>query len=128
MGLKGVFIKNGKAVFYKPSPLYFEPVPPSFRFAALGKKAQPIPGGANSKERIMAKWAVKDQGEFEARQSCFDFGAACRFVSSIALDVKKALTGYVSRLFKKAPVAVRKAHQLVLELNSIAQIPMVYGK
>lgn len=72
----------------------------------------------------MAKWAVKDQSEFEARQSCFDFGAACRFVSSIALDVKKALTGYVSRLFKKAPVAVRKAHQLVLELDSIAQIPM----
>lgn len=72
----------------------------------------------------MAKWAVKDQGEFEARQSCFDFGAACRFVSSIALDVKKALTGYVTRLFKKAPAAAQKSHQLVLELDAIAQIPM----
>lgn len=75
----------------------------------------------------MAKWAVKDQGEFEARQSCFDFGAACRFVSSIALDVKKALTGYVSRLFAKPEPAVKRSHQLVLELDSIAQIPMMYG-
>jgi len=71
----------------------------------------------------MAKWAVKDKAEFEARQACFDFGAACRFVNSLVVDVKKALTGFVSRLFKKTAATV-KAHQLVLELDGIAQMPL----
>lgn len=71
----------------------------------------------------MAKWAVKDKAEFEARQACFAFGDACRFVLSVVVDVKKALTGYVSRLFKK-PVPTIKFHQLVLELDGIAQMPL----
>lgn len=73
----------------------------------------------------MAKWAVQDKAEFEARQGCFEFGDACRFVIQIAIDVKKALTGFVTKLFKKT-ATVRKVHQLVLELDSIAQIPIVY--
>lgn len=74
----------------------------------------------------MAKWAVKDKAEFEARQSCLDFGAACRFVNALVADVKKALTGYVSRLFKKISPTI-KVRQLVLELDGIAQIPMIYA-
>jgi hypothetical protein len=66
----------------------------------------------------MAKWAVNDKTEFEARQSCFDFGAACRFINALVVDVKKALRGYVSRLFKKISPTI-KARQLVLELDGI---------
>jgi len=72
----------------------------------------------------MAKWAIKDKWEFEARQSCFDFGAACRFVNDLVVDVKKALTGFVKRLFKVTPVKVKRPHQLVLELDAIAQVPL----
>lgn len=71
----------------------------------------------------MAKWAVQDKADFEARQACFDFGDACRFVAALTLDVKKALTGFVQRLFKQ-PATVQKAHQLVLELDDIAKMPL----
>lgn len=72
----------------------------------------------------MRNTAIKDKAEFEARQQCFDFGAACRFVASLAHDVKKALTSYVKAFFTKAKPIFKKPHQLVLELDSIAQMPL----
>lgn len=65
-----------------------------------------------------------DRKEFERRQLALEFGAACRFVNSLVVDVKKALTGFVKGLFTKAAPAAPYFHQLVLELDGIAQIPL----
>lgn len=72
----------------------------------------------------MNRYTPRKSAEFEARQFCFAFGEACRFVASLANDVKKALTGYVKAFFTKAAPIFKKPHQLVLELNGIAQIPL----
>jgi hypothetical protein len=72
----------------------------------------------------MNRYKPRKSAEFEARQKCFDFGMACRFVAELANDVKKALTGYVKAFFAKAAPAFKKPHQLVLELVAIAQIPL----
>ena len=70
----------------------------------------------------MSRYTPKT-AEFESRQMCFDFGAACRFVAALTLDVKKALGDYAKRLFAK-PVATLKQFQLVLESDDIAQAPL----
>lgn len=72
----------------------------------------------------MNRYTPRKSAEFEKRQFCFSFGDACRFVAALAADVKKALTGYVKRLFPKILVNLKKPHQLVLELDAIAQIPL----
>lgn len=71
----------------------------------------------------MNRYTPRKSAEFEARQYCFDFGDACRFVASTAADVKKALTSWVKRLFTKILIE-KKPHQLVLEIDAIAQIPL----
>lgn len=72
----------------------------------------------------MSRYTPRNSAEFEARQFCFAFGEACRFVASTAASVKKALTSWVKRLFVKIDTS-RKPHQLVLELDSIAQMPLL---
>lgn len=72
----------------------------------------------------MNRYTPRKSAEFEKRQQCFSFGDACRFVAALAADVKKALTNYVKAFFAKSAPAGRKPHQLVLELDSIAQIPL----
>lgn len=71
----------------------------------------------------MNRYTPRNSAEFEARQFCFAFGEACRFVASTAANVKKALTNYVRAFFTKILVE-KKPHQLVLELDAITQIPM----
>lgn len=71
----------------------------------------------------MNRYTPRKSAEFEARQYCFDFGDACRFVAALANDVKKTLATWVKRLFAR-PDTSKKPHQLVLELDSIAQIPL----
>lgn len=71
----------------------------------------------------MSRYTPRNSAEFEARQFCFAFGEACRFVASSAANVKKALTSWVKRLFTKILVE-KKPHQLVLELDGIAQMPL----
>lgn len=71
----------------------------------------------------MNRYTPRKSAEFEERQFCFSFGEACRFVASTAADVKKALTKYVRAFFTKILVE-KKPHQLVLELDGIAQMPL----
>lgn len=74
----------------------------------------------------MAKWAVKDQAEFEARQMAFEFAEACRFVAQLAADTKKRLASMFAKWKKgfHTGTPFKKPHQLVLELDSISQIPL----
>lgn len=74
----------------------------------------------------MSRYTPRQSAEFEARQQCFDFGAACRFVAATVYDVKKALTSWVKGFFAKADTT-KKPQQLVLELDAIAQTPMIYA-
>lgn len=48
----------------------------------------------------MRNTAIKDKAEFEARQACFEFGDACRFVLDLVWSVKKSLQSYVTAMFK----------------------------
>lgn len=72
----------------------------------------------------MSRYTPRQSAEFEARQQCFDFGMACRFVASLTNDVKKALTGYVKTFFAKAEPTTKRPHQLVLELDGLAKMPL----
>lgn len=64
----------------------------------------------------MSRYTPRQSTEFEARQLCFEFGDACRFVAALVTNVKKALTGYVRALFNKIETP-QKAEQLNLELT-----------
>lgn len=71
----------------------------------------------------MRRYKPTDNAEFETRQLCLAFGDACRFVAQLAANVKKTLTGYITAFFR-TPAPKIKFHQLVLELDAIAQIPL----
>lgn len=63
--------------------------------------------------------------EFRRRCKAFDFAAVAQAVVEIALEARKALKGWWNAVRPKVEtVKVRKPHQLVLELNGIAQIPL----
>ena len=67
----------------------------------------------------MAKWAIKDQAEFESRQSCFEFGNACRFVLALVVDVKKTLGSWAKGFlmnFRMQRPETKKPEQLRLNL------------
>lgn len=75
----------------------------------------------------MKKYQVTDRAEFEARQMpLFDFvtnlviKAARDVAEHIAARVKPWWAGFKARMAAPA----KKCHQLVLELNSIAQMPL----
>lgn len=77
----------------------------------------------------MAKWAVKDKAEFEARQGFFDFAVVARAVVELKLGFQKKLRAMFSTWKKgfRTFDTVKKPHQLVLELDAIAQIPLVFA-
>jgi len=65
--------------------------------------------------------------EFQKRQRGFDFAVVARAVLEIAVETKKRLATMAKTLlkgFRMPRRAERKPYQLVLELDSIAQIPM----
>lgn len=67
----------------------------------------------------MRNTAIKDKAEFEARQQCFEFGAACRFVNDLAISVKNSLKAYaagVLRNFKMPAAETKKPEQFRLNL------------
>lgn len=64
----------------------------------------------------MNRYTPRNQSEFEARQHCFDFGMACRFVASLANDVKKHLANYVRKFFAKPENQISPPTQLFLDL------------
>lgn len=67
----------------------------------------------------MKHTAIRDKAEFEARQQCFDFGMACRFVNDLIVSVKKSLTTYakgVLRNFRMPVPETKKPDQLRLNL------------
>lgn len=70
----------------------------------------------------MRKWAVQDQKEFEARQGCFEFGDACRFVAELAAQVKASISGWATRFIKafRAPRQTKKPEQFRLDLDGLA--------
>lgn len=64
---------------------------------------------------------ISDKTEFEARQGCFDFGEACRFVNDLIADVKKSLAQWAKGFIRKiamARQAVMFAEQLALNLTT----------
>lgn len=64
--------------------------------------------------------------EFRTRQGRFDFAEVALAVLDIAVSVKAALGGWWKKVRPVVVQAVKKPHQLVLELDNIAQIPMRY--
>lgn len=71
--------------------------------------------------------AYETTEEFKKRQSGFDFAVVARAVLEIAVETKKRLATMAKTLlkgFRMPRPAERKPHQLVLELDSIAHIPM----
>lgn len=50
----------------------------------------------------MSRYTPRKSSEFEARQLCFEFGEACRFVAKLAAEVKKTLKSWAAKMF--APV------------------------
>lgn len=72
----------------------------------------------------MNRYTPRNSAEFEARQMCFEFGKrARRIAAEVAATIKKA-GKWLTKHFR-APLTGQKPHQLVLELDSIAQIPLL---
>lgn len=64
----------------------------------------------------MAKWAIKDKAEFEARQAQFDFAIVARTVLNLTISLKKRL-GKMFKAWKKGfrtYADVKKPYQLVI--------------
>ena len=67
----------------------------------------------------MRNTAIKDKAEFESRQQCLEFGAACRFVLDLAVSVKESLKAYAKGLlrnFRMPTTETKKPEQLRLNL------------
>lgn len=74
--------------------------------------------------------AYQHTAEFEARQMGFDFALVARTVLEIARAAKARLVAWWKGERKglyPAP-SRQKFHQLVLDLDSIAQIPMIFDQ
>lgn len=61
--------------------------------------------------------------EFRSRCMAFDFAVVAQAVVDIALETRKALTRWLKSVRPVVKSTFRKPHQLILELNGIAQIP-----
>ncbi len=64
----------------------------------------------------MNRYTPRNSAEFEARQQCFDFGTACRFVADLTASVKKNLANYVRKFFAKHEQPISPPKQLFLDL------------
>lgn len=62
--------------------------------------------------------------EFRARCKAFDFAIVAHAVLDVIVAAKKKLTAWWNRERPHAPAKVMKCHQLVLELDDIAQMPL----
>lgn len=70
----------------------------------------------------------QEGGEFKARQGRFDFATVALAVLDVAVSVKAALSDWWSKVRPVVvQVVMRKPHQLVLELDGIAQMPLFRG-
>lgn len=71
----------------------------------------------------MNRYTPRNSDEFEERQMCFDFGKRARRIArEVAATIAKA-GRHLAKHFRKALPAI-KFHQLVLELDALAQIPL----
>lgn len=71
----------------------------------------------------MNRYTPRNSDEFEARQMYFDFGKRARRIArEVAATIAKA-GRHLAKHFRKAFPAI-KFHQLVLELDAIAQMPL----
>lgn len=64
----------------------------------------------------MSRYTPRQSAEFEARQRCFDFGMACRFVADLTANVKKSLTNWTRKFFAKPTKPTSPPVQLFLDL------------
>lgn len=64
----------------------------------------------------MNRYTPRQSAEFDARQQCFDFGMACRFVADLTASVKKHLANYVRKFFTKPEKHTSPPKQLFLDL------------
>lgn len=73
--------------------------------------------------------AYQQTAEFEARQMAFDFAAVARVVMEIAAGARKKATAFLRDFSRRcwsgwAAKTAKRPHQLVLELDAIAQMPL----
>lgn len=54
---------------------------------------------------------------------CFEFGRRARLVAASVAKTIRTMKKWLAREFRQA-IQVKKPHQLVLELDSIAQLPL----
>lgn len=72
----------------------------------------------------MNRYTPRQSAEFEARQGCFEFGKRARRIArEVEATIKKA-GKHLAKHFRKVFPAI-KFHQLVLELDAIAQLPLI---
>ena len=62
--------------------------------------------------------------EFRSRCKAFDFAAVAQAVVEIALEARKSMKGWWNAHRPTFKAVFKKPHQLVLELDGIAQIPL----
>lgn len=75
----------------------------------------------------MKRFQVKDRAEFEARQMpLFDFvtNLAIKAAREVAEHIKGRVTPWWSAFRQRMTMAPKKARQLVLELDELAQMPL----
>lgn len=75
----------------------------------------------------MAKWAVKDQAEFEARQlPLFDFvtNLAIKAARDVASHIKNTVQPWWRAFRARMAAPATACRQFVLELDAIAQMPL----
>lgn len=65
--------------------------------------------------------------EFKSRCKAFDFAVVAHAVLEIALEAKKKMAEWWKANRPRFTPQIKKPHQLVLELDSLAQIPMFKG-
>ncbi|WP_234087406.1 hypothetical protein [Azonexus sp. R2A61] len=75
----------------------------------------------------MKRFKVEDRAEFEARQMpLFDFvtNLAIKAARDVAQYIKASVAPWWKGFQKRMASAMKKPNQLVLELDSIAQMPL----
>ncbi|MDP2881580.1 MAG: hypothetical protein Q8N89_08375 [Azonexus sp.] len=65
----------------------------------------------------MNRYTPRRSAEFEARQFCFAFGDACRFVADLTAKIKNDLKKWAFNLFKPVLAPFTPPEQRILDLN-----------
>lgn len=66
--------------------------------------------------------------EFRSRCKAFDFAIVAHAVLDVVVAAKKKMLAWWSKERPHFEVKSRKSHQMVLELDGIAQMPLFKGK